>query len=263
MLPALVLLCTALVLPGGALARSCAEGRLRVAVDIGHTKAVPGAISATGKTEWAFNKRFAEELLARGKAWPALHLFALTGENLDLRERPLQAARRGADLFLSIHHDSVQKKYKQYWQHEGKWQEYSDLFKGYSLFVWEGSPHLKDSIAVATLIGSNLRSAGFAPTLHHAEPIPGENRPLLNRKLGVYAAPFAVLRYATMPAVLFEVGIIVNRAEEQELEDPKVRAEIQIQLLSALQEFCSHHTDRDRADPTQPDLPWDEEDARR
>lgn len=250
----LALVCAALVVPGGAHAQACAEGRLRVAVDIGHTKAVPGAISATGKTEWAFNKRFADELLARGKAWPALHLFALTGDNLDLRQRPLQAARRGAGLFLSIHHDSVQKKYKKHWQHEGKWQEYSDLFKGYSLFVWEGSPQLKDSIAAARLIGSNLRSAGFAPTLHHAEPIPGENRPLLNRQLGIYAAPFAVLRYATMPAVLFEVGIIVNRAEEQELEDPKVRAEIQVQLLSALQELCLRRTD-----PTPPDFPWGED----
>jgi N-acetylmuramoyl-L-alanine amidase len=232
-----------------------------VAIDIGHTRAVPGAVSATGKTEWAFNKRFVEELLTRGKAWPALHLFALTGENLNLSERPLQAARKGADLFLSIHHDSVQKKYKRYWQHEGKWQEYSDLFKGYSLFVWEGSPRLKDTLA--TLIGSNLRSAGFAPTLHHAEPIPGENRPLLNRKLGIYAAPFAVLRYASMPAVLFEVGIIVNRAEEQELEDPKVRAEMQIQLLSALQEFCGRRTDHDRPDPTPPDFPWGEEEGAR
>jgi N-acetylmuramoyl-L-alanine amidase len=136
----------------------------------------------------------------------------------------------------------VQKKYRRYWQHEGRRLAYSDAFKGYSLFVWEGSAHLKDSLAIATLIGSNLRSAGFAATLHHAEPIAGENRPLLNGKLGIYAAPFAVLRYADMPAVLFEVGIIANRAEEKELEDPMVRAEMQVQLLSALQEFCTRRS---------------------
>jgi len=219
-----------------------------VAIDVGHSKAVPGATSATGKSEYEFNKRFADELVSRGKTWPDVHLFALnpSGNEFGLRDRPHQAAKRGADLFLSIHHDSVHKKYRRYWQYEGRWLEYSDVFKGHSLFVWERSAHLKDSIAIATLIGSNLKSAGLSPTLHHAEPIDGENRPLLNRELGIYAAPFAVLRYANMPAVLFEVGIIVNRSEEKELEDAKVRAKIQLQLLSALQEFCTHRTHRER-----------------
>ncbi|NJO34734.1 MAG: N-acetylmuramoyl-L-alanine amidase, partial [Rhodospirillales bacterium] len=161
-----------------------------------------------------------------------------SGKRLGLQDRPHQAAQRRADVFLSIHHDSVQKKYRRHWEHEGRWLEYSDVFKGYSLFVWERSAYLKDSIAIATLIGSNLKRAGFSATMHHAEPIEGENRALLNRELGIYAAPFAVLRHATMPALLFEVGIIVNRSEEKALEDPKVRAEIQLQLLSALREFA-------------------------
>jgi N-acetylmuramoyl-L-alanine amidase len=235
----LVLAWAASLLAGGADAMSCPEGRLRVAIDVGHSKAVPGAISATGKTEYEFNKRFADELVARSRAWRGVQLFMLSGTELGLRDRPEQAAERRADLFLSIHHDSVQKRYLQTWQHEGRRLAYSDVFKGYSLFVWERGPHFRDSVAIATLIGSNLRSAGFPATLHHAEPIAGENRPLLNRELGIYAAPFAVLRLSSMPAVLFEVGIIVNKSEEKKLEDPEVRASMQIELLRALQEFCS------------------------
>jgi N-acetylmuramoyl-L-alanine amidase len=228
--------------PVGSSAKSCPGGPLRVAVDVGHSKAMPGATSATGKTEYVFNKRFVDELVDRSRTWQGIDLFVVSGANPGLLDRPHQAAMKGADLFLSIHHDSVQKKYLQRWQHEGRWLDYSDAFKGYSLFVWDRGPHVKESMAVATLIGRNLKAAGFVATLHHAEPIAGENRPLLDRDLGIYAAPFAVLRFAQLPAVLWEVGIIVNRSEERELEDPKVRATMQLQFLRALQAYCTRRT---------------------
>lgn len=231
------------LLPGGASAQSCQEP-LRVAVDVGHSKSAPGATSATGKTEYEFNKRFVDELVDRSKTWQGMDLFVVSGTDPRLWDRPHHAAMKGADLFLSIHHDSVQKKYLHYWQHEGRWLAYSDEFKGYSLFVWQQGHHLKDSMAVAALIGRKLKAAGFAATLHHAEPIAGENRPLLDGELGIYAAPFAVLRHAIMPAVLWEVGVIVNRSEERELEKPDVRAKMQFALLSALREFCSQRARR-------------------
>jgi N-acetylmuramoyl-L-alanine amidase len=229
----------AALLPAEARAQPCADGRLRVAVDIGHSKAHPGARSATGKAEHDFNGRFAEELVALSEGWPDLELFLLTGAKLSLAERPEQAAQRGAGLLLSIHHDSVSPKYIQHWEHDGRRLAYSDAFKGYSLFVWEDGAHGGASIAAATLVGKSLRQAGFSPTMHHAEPIAGESRKLVDRDLGVYAAPFAVLRLATIPAVLFEVGVIVNREEERALEDAKVRGRMQLQLLGALRAFCA------------------------
>jgi N-acetylmuramoyl-L-alanine amidase len=43
--------------------------------------------------------------------------------------------------------------------------------------------------------------------LHHAEPVAGESRELIDRALGIYRYDeLAVLRTATMPAVLFEAG---------------------------------------------------------
>ena len=228
-----------LLLPANASAQPCVAGKLRVAVDIGHSKTRPGATSATGKAEHDFNTRFAEELVALSQGWPDLELFLLTGAKLSLAERPRQAAERGAGLFLSIHHDSVSPKYIQHWEHAGRGRAYSDAFKGYSLFVSEDGAHASASIAAASMIAKGLRQSGFTPTLHHAELIPGEGRKLLDRELGVYAAPFAVLRLATMPAVLFEVGVIVNREEERALEDAKVRGRMQLQLLGALRAFCA------------------------
>ena len=222
-------------------ARSCSNGALRVGVDVGHSRTAPGAMSATGRPEYEFNKRFAEELIERGKTWSsALQLLLLnpSGREISLERRPREAADRKVDLFVSIHHDSVNKKYMRRWEHQGRSLEYSDVFKGFSLFVWEQGPHAKESIAIASLMGKYLRSAGVSPTLHHAEPIAGENRRLLNREVGVYSAPFAVLKSASMPAVLFEVGIIANREEERELNEPSYRARIQSELLGALVDYC-------------------------
>ena len=66
-----------------------------------------------------------------------------------------------------------------------------------------------------------MRGAGFAPSLYHAEPIPGESKPFADRTNGVhYYDNLVVLHTATQPAVLFEAGVIVNRAEELTLRDP-------------------------------------------
>jgi N-acetylmuramoyl-L-alanine amidase len=229
------------LLGNGAVARACSRDALRVGIDVGHSPAEPGATSARGRTEYEFNRRFAEELIERAKASPMLRLVLLnpSAQNVSLVQRPQEAARRDVDLLLSIHHDSANRKYMRKWEHNGRVLEYADAFRGFSLFVWGEGSHFRQSLAVATLIGKYLRSAGVAPTLHHAEPIPGENRQLLNREFGIYAAPFAVLKHATMPAALLEVGVIANRAEERELEEPSYRARLQSEVLNALVDYCS------------------------
>ena len=58
-------------------------------------------------------------------------------------------------------------------------------------------------------------AAGEKPSLYHAEPIAGENRPLLAPPPGRASLDgLAVLKTATMPAVLVEAGVIVNPDDE-------------------------------------------------
>jgi N-acetylmuramoyl-L-alanine amidase len=72
-----------------------------------------------------------------------------------------------------------------------------------------------------------MRGAGFGPSLYHAEPIPGESKPFADRANGVhYYDNLVVLHTATQPAVLFEAGVIVNRAEELALREPATRGRI-------------------------------------
>lgn len=137
------------------------------------------------------------------------------GDYQVLPERTRDAA--GADLFLSIHHDSVKAEYL----------PDADLYSGFSLFVSRLNPHPERSLACASAIGAELRAAGFAPSRYHADPVLGENRPYADERNGVhYFDDLAVARSATMPSVLVEAGVIVNRDEELRLRDPELRRRI-------------------------------------
>src|SRR5690606_35787014 len=133
----------------------------------------------------------------------------------------------GMDLFISIHHDSVQPHYLSQWEHEGVTRGYSDRFAGYSVFVSRLNPRVEASLKCASAAGAAMRRAGYAASRCHAEPIPGENRPFADEANGVhYFDNLVVLRTATVPALLFEAGVIVNRDEELRLREPADRRKI-------------------------------------
>lgn len=79
-------------------------------------------------------------------------------------------------------------------------------------------------------------AAGHRPTMHHAADIPGERRKLLDRENGVYEAPFAVVRRTRVPAVLVEVGVIVNPDEESWLDEAANRQRLIGALIAVLVE---------------------------
>lgn len=232
--------CAIGLLVGGLFAFSSVLADCRIAIDIGHSPARPGALSASGVWEYRFNERFARELVSLGGGKKGLDLFLLNpaGEELSHRRRLGLAAKRGAEVLLSIHHDSANPRYLQTRLIGDRPLRYTDRFEGYSLFVSSLNPQFADGRRLADLIGSNLRATGRAPTLHHAEPIPGEGRPLLDRRLGIYDAPFGVLRGAAIPAVLLEVGVILNPAEEQRLDTATYRRAIQGAVLEAVERYC-------------------------
>ena len=131
------------------------------------------------------------------------------------------------DLFISIHHDSVQPRYLSSWESDGETFQYSDMFAGFSLFVSRLNSHTEASLKCASAIGAALRGAGFTPSRYHADPIVGENRPFADEANGVhYFDNLAVLKTASIPALLFEAGVIVNRDEELRMRDPAVRDRI-------------------------------------
>ncbi|TAK42561.1 MAG: N-acetylmuramoyl-L-alanine amidase [Betaproteobacteria bacterium] len=195
---------------------SSALAALLVAVDVGHYAAEPGVISASGRPEFEYNRDLALEvraaLLAAGFA---VRLIGERGDYAVLYERTRDAA--GADLLVSIHHDSVRETLL----------PQADGFAGFSLFVSRDNPALDKARACASAIGARLRDAGFAPSRYHADPVLGEDRPFADAANGVhYYDNLAVSRTATMPALLVEAGVIVNRAEDERMRQPAVRSAI-------------------------------------
>jgi N-acetylmuramoyl-L-alanine amidase len=205
-----------------------------VALDVGHSLAHPGATSARGVPEFAFNRALALVVRHRleQQGW-RVRVIGAKGDMQDLRARTQAAG--GADLFLSLHHDSVQPQYLETWTPEGVPHRFSDRFSGFSLFVSRANPGLATSLACASQLGAALRHAGFTPSLHHAEPIPGENRPFADRLNGVYYFDdLLVLKTATQPALLLEAGIIVNRTEEVMLQQPAVYPKMAAAIATGL-----------------------------
>ncbi len=219
----------------------CPRASFILALDIGHSRERPGAISARGRSEWRFNHALADSVrVTLEQAGYQLVVINPDGNKIALRARTAQAKQAQAHLFLSLHHDSVQPHYLSTWQYEGQKQRYSDRYAGYSLFYSKRNPYARASRVFARAFGGQLRVHGFTPSLHHAEPIPKENRPLIDPERGVYRFDdLIVLHSATMPAVLFEAGIIVNRDEELWIAKPQTRQAIADALLTALDWYCA------------------------
>jgi len=222
---------------------SCDRAKFVVAVDIGHSPTLPGATSARGTPEYFFNQMLAGRILAELHARGFTNSFMVQNpdESLDLVSRTERASRRHADLFLSVHHDSVQPQYLTRWNYNAEPHEFSDRFRGYSIFYSGRNIAAVASHEFCSLLGEALRAHGLTPSLHHAEKIPGESRDLVDPNLGIYRFDdLVVLRTARMPAALLEGGVIVNRYEEIRLKDPAYQQKLSDSVVEAVQAFCAN-----------------------
>jgi N-acetylmuramoyl-L-alanine amidase len=231
----------------------CDRGRFRILVDVGHTAEISGAISARGVPEYEFNLKLARaierELSAAGFR-STLVLITGGATFAGLVSRVKRANEWPADLFLSIHHDSVPARFLDVWDHEGVQRKYSDRFRGHSMFVSHENPQAAASLYFAQLLGDELKARGLRYTPHYAEAFMQERRrELLDPTAGVYRYDqLIVLKSTRMPAVLFEAGSIVNRDEELVISTPAHRSIIAAAATQAVEIFCAARREAGYAD---------------
>lgn len=190
-----------------------------IAIDIGHCAKRPGATSARGTPEYVFNLKMAETLnreLLSTKGWSTI---LLKDKNcLSLSQRSSLASKQNADIFVSIHHNSVLMKYMNHWKYRGRKLLYCDKFPGYSVYYSSLNRQTHESQRLAEVISVELSNAGFSPHQHPLDEQEQKRISLINAKTGLYKFDeLGVLKGATMPAVLIECGMIVDRNEEFEL----------------------------------------------
>jgi N-acetylmuramoyl-L-alanine amidase len=184
-----------------------------IVVDTGHTPQHPGATGASGRVEYQYNLDLSTAIVERLSA-ARYRVTRVAADGLEIALKDRATRTPDADLFVSIHHDSMQ----QAWIDAGRRRE----FAGYSIFVSEKNPQYAHSLRCARAVGEALSAAGQTPSLYHATPIPGENRPLIDARLSIHRFDdLVVLKTAPMPAILIEAGVIANPDDEARVSQPE------------------------------------------
>ena len=235
-------------------ASACDRPAFRVLVDVGHTAESPGAISARGVYEYGFNLRLAtlieQKLLHAGFAKTIL-LVTDGPARKSLFKRVARANAASADLFLSIHHDSVPDSFLEAWDYQGEGHHFSDRFKGHSIFFSIDNADPDGSLLFGQLLGEQLQARALQYTPHYIEKFMGHRQRLLvDAKVGVYRYDqLIVLKSTHMPAVLLEAGSIINRNEELVMSSPERQSLIATAVTDAVDGFCAFRKSRspDRA----------------
>lgn len=198
-----------------ALSMTTAAKAAVIALDIGHSKASQGSTSAAGYGEYLYNRALAIDVARHLRA--SGHDVDIQNQNGSIKSLPARPARASAikaDLFVSIHHDSIQPQL----------MPRREQYRGYSVWASGSHPQAKASMTCGAKIATSLQRAGMRPALFHAEKIPGEGHQLVDPKIGLYRRDgLAVLRLSKTPAVLIEAGVIVNPVEEAWLNTPRGR----------------------------------------
>ncbi len=229
--------------PAQPAAVQCDAAKFRVIVDVGHTPESPGAISARGVNEYDFNLTLAKaiERKLNDAGYARTSLLLANGPAIpSLVRRIAQANQNPADLMLSIHHDSVPQVFKSKWEFEGKPLEYSDKFRGHSIFISADNPNYQASLDFGKLLGAQLKARGLQYTPHYTQPfMGGKRRQLVDAETGVYRFDqLLILRHPRMPAVLLEAGSIIHRDEEITMASEERQGLIAVAVTEAVDRFC-------------------------
>jgi N-acetylmuramoyl-L-alanine amidase len=221
----------------------CEMSKFRIVVDVGHTPDSYGALSARNDAEFGFNFRLASLIAARLRAegFAATRLLVTDGKaRPSLFKRVSTANDARADLFLSIHHDSVPDKLLGNWEFDGANSYFSDRFSGHSLFVSQRNPHYATSLMLARMIGRQLKEQDLHYASQYTLPVMGRyRRQLLDKDVGVYRYDgLVVLSQTRSAAVLLEAGSIINRDEEMAMNSPERQEIIAGAVAVAMREFC-------------------------
>lgn len=179
----------------------------KVAVDAGHGGSVDYGSSRPGENLYEKNANLAialylqEELVSRGYE---VYMIRETDEAVENRDRPDLALENGADIYVSIHLNSL--------------EEDSDATRGAE--VWYSDLRNDDSDVLAQYVVDELTKV-----------IDTRNRGIkLSNNL-------IVLKYNTLPACLVECGFMSSETERAKLFDPEYQKQIAKGIANGIEKF--------------------------
>lgn len=220
-----------------------------IAVDAGHGGEDPGATGRGGTHEKDVTLAVARQLARRINAEPGMHAVLTRDRDvfLPLRERIHRARIARADLFVSVHADSIA----------------NNAVSGSSVYVLsehgatsEAARWLADRENAADLMGGVKladknnqlasvlldlsQSANISASMTAAQSVLAS---LVNvgvvRKPQVQQAGFVVLKSPDIPSMLVETAYISNAADERRLRDPSSQQALARAIFSGLRGYFS------------------------
>lgn len=243
-----------------------------VVLDAGHEPSRPGAAATCGKQEVDYNDATVTALAAALNGYQVLLTRkaqaevstdaaglsgyinegdqAKWGQHKTLLARAALANKDKADVFVSIHHDAT----------AGRWQlndsalcggrggkKLAAAFKqkyriGFNIFVDidKAEPCRSLSLKIAQLIAERLVAIGRIASDYHLDDC--KSCRSIDSKLGIWHQNLAVLRETSMPAVLIEVGNIVDPDDEAVISSSGFRQQFAQIIKAALDEyFAANH----------------------
>jgi N-acetylmuramoyl-L-alanine amidase len=204
------------------------EGRdVIVAIDAGHGGQDPGASGASGTREKDVVLAIARALAKRIDAEPGMKAYLTRDDDrfIPLRERMNLARRARADIFVSVHADSIRNR-----DVSGS-SVYVLADRGASseaarwLAEQENAADLKGGVSLgdksdqlAAVLMDVSQGASIGSSVVAAERVLGQlDRVGTIRKTEVQRAAFAVLKSPDIPSMLVETAYISNPSEERKL----------------------------------------------
>jgi|GEM_PF-61684 len=231
--------------------RAAAQAFRTIVIDPGHGGRDPGAIGPGGTMEKDVVLAIALKLRDLLKKEQSLEVF-LTRETdvfVPLVKRTEFANKKNADIFISIHANSIQgsqnkrtqvKGFKIYFLSQAKNEEdklVAMMENAVTELEGEGAKGDYLQNILVDMANNEYMAESENMSIMLAESFRGHVQEITSLHEGVGQAPFWVLNGAFMPSVLIETAFISNPAEEKLLGDGRFQRRIAAAICSAVIRF--------------------------
>jgi N-acetylmuramoyl-L-alanine amidase len=222
--------------------------RFTIVIDPGHGGIDSGALGVNGTVEKTITLAFALELRAKLQAEGRFDVYLTRSgdEFLRLDDRVRIARQNGADLFISVHADTIRQKGIR----GATVYTVSDKASDAEAQALADRENLSDQLAgievkdenhqVADILVDLIRRETHAFSIRFARTLVGE----LSDSVGLINNPhrfasFRVLKAPDVPSVLVELGYLSNAKDEEQLRNPEWRGKAVTSIANAVSAFAS------------------------
>jgi len=206
--------------------RNVGKNRVRrICLDPGHGGKDPG-FQVGSHPEQRYTLLLAQELRRQlAQAGYTVILTRTTDSTVDLPARPALARKVGADLFISLHFNAADKT-----RATARGTEAYCLTPAGASSTAAGS----DGPTLGSLLGNRHDAKNFLLAYHVQRSLV---RKLGSEDRGVRRARFAVLRDATMPAILVEPGFLSHPVEGRKIVEAAYRQKIATAIVDGVRAY--------------------------